>query len=153
MSTIRVSSNSQLSSAMRSAGSGDTISLSSGTYSLSLNGENLGGAKITAASGANVTFSHVKLTNVQNLTFDGIDVSSKGSGRAFEMQNVRPTSRCRTATSRAAAAGSGFWVNKSDDISFVNNTVKGFETGLWLGSIDEPLGPQQHRLGRQRSTA
>ena len=87
MSTIRVSSNSQLSSAMRSAGSGDTISLSSGTYSLSLNGENLGGAKITAASGANVTFSHVKLTNVQNVTFDGIDVSSKGSGRGFEVQN------------------------------------------------------------------
>ena len=59
MATIRVSSNSQLASAMRSAGSGDTISLSSGTYSLSVKGENFSGATITAASGANVTFSHV----------------------------------------------------------------------------------------------
>ena len=137
MATIRVSSNSQLSSALRSAGSGDTISLSGGTYSLSLKGENFGGAKITAASGANVTFSHVSLTNVQNLTFDNVDVSSQGQRQGVRDAERRRHHRPELGSSRAADSGMGFWVNKSDDVSFVNNTVKGFQTGLWLGSTDD----------------
>jgi parallel beta-helix repeat protein len=136
MATIRVSSNSQLSSALKSAGSGDTISLSGGTYNLSLKGENVSGAKIAAASGANVTFSHVSLNNVQNLTFDGVKVSSNGSGKAFEMQNVTNIT-VQNSDFKGGSSGMGFWVNRSDDVSFVNNTVKGFQTGLWLGNSDD----------------
>ncbi len=50
MGTVRVSNNSQLQSALKSAGSGTKIELSSGTYSLSSKGSDYHNAVITEAS-------------------------------------------------------------------------------------------------------
>jgi len=132
MATIRVSSNSQLSSAMRSAGSGDTIQLSGGTYSLSVRGENLSGATIKAASGANVTFSHVNLRDVSNLTFDGVDFKQGGTGKLFQMANSSNVT-IRNGDFDGNGGGVGFWVNGSKNITLQNNQVEGFQTGFWLG--------------------
>jgi hypothetical protein len=136
MATIRVSSNSQLASALRSAGSGDTISLSSGTYSLSVRGENVSGAVIKAASGANVTFSHVSLRDVQNLTFDGVNFVGKTSGKLFQVA-ASSNITVHDASFSGNGSGIGFWVNQSDGITLEDNTFKNFRTGTWIGSIND----------------
>jgi hypothetical protein len=135
MATIRVSSNSQLSSALRSAGSGDTISLSGGTYSLTLRGENASGATIKAASGAHVSFTKVDLANVSNLTFDNVDFVGRTDGRLFQMQSSNNIT-VRNSTFDGANNGTAFWANKSDKITLDDNLIKDFRIGAWIGSID-----------------
>ena len=82
MATVRVSSSSQLLSALKSAGSGTTIELTSGTYSLATRSGDYHGAVITEAAGAKVTFSDVELRSSSHLTFAGWTSSSPEAARA-----------------------------------------------------------------------
>jgi parallel beta-helix repeat protein len=136
MSTFRVSNNSQLSSALRSAGSGDTIALSSGTYSLNLRGENVGGATIKEASGAKATFTRVDLANVSNLKFEGLDFVSRSDSKVFHVQSSSNIT-VKNSTFDGTNTGYGFWVNKSDKITLDNNIIKDFRVGVWIGATDD----------------
>ena len=128
MAIISVSNNSELASAIRTAGAGDTISLAGGTYSLSVQGEDLSGATISAASGATVTFSHLALTNVQNLTIEDVDFS--GTGRLFDLENSSNVTIRDNDFS--GGGGTGFFAQGSDDITFDNNTIAGYVTGALI---------------------
>ena len=121
MVIILVSNDSQLASAIRTAGTGDTISLASGTYNLSVLGENLSGRQSRAASGANVTFSQMSIDDVQNLTIKDVTISGGGSG-------------------------TGFLLQRSDNITLENSTIKGFEVGAIVERDRQSLIPQQHHL-------
>jgi hypothetical protein len=113
MTTYKVSTQSQLKSALNSAKGGDTISLGSGDYgSLYLDGKKYGGAvKITSASASNeARFDKISLNNVSNLTFDNVDVQG--------------------STSNGHGVGSGVRVNSSSNVTFQNMELKDLAKGL-----------------------
>lgn len=137
MTTIRVSSNSELTSAIRSADAGDTILLSGGTYSLSASGGNLSGVTIAAASAASaasasgtalaaaaaasqVNFSSININNAKNVTFDGVKISGNGSGTGLSVKN---SDHVTFENSTITGFKIGAMIRGSDDFTFRNNTV------------------------------
>jgi preprotein translocase subunit YajC len=88
MATYKVSTQSQLKSALNSAKGGDSIVLKSGNYgTVYISGEKYSSTvKITSESSSNpATFSKISVTNSSNLTFDHLNfegkmVSGYGSG-------------------------------------------------------------------------
>ncbi len=101
-------------------------------------------ATITAAKGANVSFSGVSLGKVSNLHFDGVNFtdSTGADGRLSTSSNSSDVS-VRNATfdgmtgSNAYGSGNGVVVNKSDGFVLENTTIKGVMTGVWLGSTTD----------------
>lgn len=91
MATYKVSSQSQLKSALNSAKGGDTISLKAGNYgSLTLSNENFS-SKVTItseSSGNPATFTKVYMEKVSNLTFKNVKFDYVGgSSLPFNVKN------------------------------------------------------------------
>ena len=136
MATIQVSSSSQLRSALKSAGSGTTIELTSGTYSLSTRGGDFHNAVITEAAGANVTFSKVELRNASHLTFDGVNFQLPGGQKGIVIADSSDITIRDSNISGPTTQGTvGIFVNNTDDFTLVNNNVTGFATAIKLSSI------------------
>ena len=70
MATIRVSTSSGLTSALRSAASGDVIALASGHYTLDASGRS---KAVTITSDGSAVFDSVDLSRMSNLTIDNVD--------------------------------------------------------------------------------
>ncbi|MEY2883786.1 MAG: hypothetical protein RL490_1510 [Pseudomonadota bacterium] len=108
-----VSSGTALISALRSARPGDTILLASGNYgNVSLSGMNFAGQVIVRSANpdADAVFTTLRLTNVNNLVIDDIDIR-------------RPLS---TGTGLNTGA---LTVNKSSNVSIVNSDIQGSLNG------------------------
>ena len=136
MATVRVSSSSQLLSALKSAGSGTTIELTSGTYSLATRSGDYHNAVITEAAGAKVTFSKVELRSSSHLTFDGVDFKLPGSTKGVVIANSSDITIRDSNISGPTTLGTvGIFVNNTDNFSLVNNNVTGFATAIKLSSI------------------
>ena len=106
MATIKVSSSSALSAALKSAGNGDTISLASGHYNLSASG---GSKAVTITSEGNAVIDSLNLSRVSNLTIDGVDFNGEdGLKNAFRVWG-------------------------SDNITIKNGDMEGVANGYGLG--------------------
>lgn len=107
--TSTVNSSTALISALRIARPGDTILLASGNYgNVSLSGMNFSG-QVTVRSAnpdADAVFTTLRLTNVNNLVIDDIDVS-------------RPLAGSSGLNSGALT------INKSSNVSIVNSDIQG----------------------------
>lgn len=113
MATYKVSTQSQLKSAINSAHGGDSIVLKAGNYgSLYISGEKFSSTvKITSESNSNpATFSKVSLTNVSNLTFDNVDLQG--------------------TIKSGYGTGVGLRVNTSTNITMQNSDLDGFSKGV-----------------------
>ena len=136
MATVRVSSSSALQSALRSAGSGTKIELTSGTYNLKLSSGDYHGAVITSASGANVTFSGVELRGAKHLTFDDVNFKLPSAHKGVVIANSTGiTIQDSNLNGPTVQNTVGVYVNNSDDFSLLNNHITGFATAVKLSSI------------------
>jgi hypothetical protein len=139
MATYNVSSDNELVSALRSADGGDQIRLSSGTYSLSA--RNLDYSSEVTITGSGAQFDRINLTNASNLTFDGVDmVASGGVGKPFVFrQTSNVTVRNATVdgvTEGGYGDGHGLWIAHGDDFTLENSTIKDFNVGLYVLSVN-----------------
>ena len=160
---VTVSNNSQLLSALKSAGSGTQIELTSGTYSLSTRGGDFHNAVITEAAGANVTFSRVELRDASHLTFDGVNFKLPGGQKGVVIADSSDITIQDSNISGPTALGTkGIFVNNTDDFALVNNNITGFATAMALSNIDGltvqgndisgvVLGRHDGRRGAQRA--
>ncbi|MFO1144170.1 MAG: right-handed parallel beta-helix repeat-containing protein [Amaricoccus sp.] len=140
MATVTVSSSAGLLTALKSAQPDTTFELKTGTYALSLRNLDLKGATITAAQGADVSFTSATLNSVQHLTFDGVDFAAAGGERKlFAAANsaditVRNATLDGQSDAKGFGTGVGVWVNKMEGFTLENSHIEGFTTGSWLGA-------------------
>ena len=132
MATYKVSTQSQLKSALNSAKGGDSIVLKAGNYgNLYVSGEKYSSTvKITSESNSNpATFSKVSLTNVSNLTFDNIDLQG--------------------TIKSGYGTGVGLRVNSSTNVTVQNSDIDGFSKGIesWGNTNFKVIGNNLDRIG------
>ena len=147
MATVSVSSKSGLMAALNSADAGDRIVLQAGNYgSLSLNGNSqqedytFAGVTIASASDSNpAVFNTVNLSNVTNVTFDGIKFDASGD-KPFVFHNTRGVSIVNSEVegrvSDGTGAGHGLWVINSSDFRLQNTDISDFNTGAHFRSVE-----------------
>src|SRR6478735_417756 len=136
MAVINVSSSSALSSALRSASNGDTISLASGHYTLST-----GVTKaVTITSTAGAVFDSVNISRAANLTIDGVDFNgADGVRNAFRIwgsDNITIRNGDMEGVHDGFGLGVGLLVQSSSNVTLANVSLHGFETGVWLDGAD-----------------
>lgn len=135
MATLRVSNQSQLDAAVRTANGGDTILLGSGSYArLEMNGINEGG-KVTVTSanpGAPAVIKSMLLKNSSNVEVKNVDLQSSGgtpfvveSSRTVKLDNVDIDGR-----PGGYGTGIGLRVKGSQDVALTNSEVSHFSNGL-----------------------
>ena len=144
MATVAVSNSTQLSQALRNAGPDTRIELASGTYTLSSRGGDFHGATITAATGAEVSFSQVTLNSVSHLTFDNVDfIDQAGNDDKLFVMASSSDVTIRNASFEGLSDGAGYgrgvglWVNKTTGFTLENSQISDFTTGSWLGAITD----------------
>lgn len=153
MAVISVSGTAQLMSALASAKSGDTISLSAGDYgTLKLDGnagqkfaKYAGEVTITSADPKHqATFTGLDLDNVKNLTFDGVTFDATTASHsqhpftAVHADNL--TIRNSTFDGRLVdglGIGEGLSVSKSANVAFENNEIFDFYYGTGFHEITD----------------
>ena len=132
MATYKVSTQSQLKSALNSAHGGDSIVLKAGNYgNLYVSGEKYSSTvKITSESNSNpATFSKISLTNVSNLTFDNVDLQG--------------------AIKSGYGTGVGLRVNSSSNVTVQNSDFDGLNKGIesWNNTNFKVIGNNFDRIG------
>lgn len=144
MTVYKVNSNGGLQDALRSAKGGDEIQLSGSGYSLSMRNLSYSSeVTITSASGSNpAEFSKIELTNARNITFDGIDLVAKGSGKPFvvrESSNITVRDALLDGETQGGyGTGRGLHIAFTDNFTLENSVVRDFYTGGYFLS-DENL--------------
>ena len=120
MATIRVSTSSGLTSALRSAVNGDVITLASGHYTLDASGIS---KALTITSDGSAVFDSVDLSRMSNLTIDGVDFNGADGER------------------------NAFRVWGSDNITFRNGDMEGVADGYGLAGAcwcrTPPISPSR----------
>jgi hypothetical protein len=128
MTVHKVSSNAGLQDALRSARGGDEIELSGGSYSLSM--RNVSYSSDVTITGSGARFDEIDLVKVSNLTFDGVDMVAKGSGKSFAFNDTSNVT-IRDADIEGSGGGHGLWLAQGDDFTLENSTIDGFNVGIY----------------------
>ncbi len=137
MATIKVSSSSALSAALKSAGNGDTISLASGHYNLSASG---GSKAVTITSEGNAVIDSLNLSRVSNLTIDGVDFNGedglKNAFRVWGSDNITIRNGDMEGVANGYGLGRGLLIQADTNFTFENMTMHGFSTGVFIDGVD-----------------
>jgi hypothetical protein len=138
MATIKVSSNSGLASALRSARGGDTIDLASGHYALSLKNST---KDLTITSSKAAVIDSMRLDTVSNVTISGVDFNGRdGEAKAFVVRassNVTIRNGDMEGVASGYGEGKGLWVGQTKGFTLDNMTLHGFSTGAhFVGMTD-----------------
>ena len=113
MAVLKVSNQAQLTSAVKNAGGGDTITLASGTYS-GFTVNDLSNVTITSADpGRPATINQFHLRGASNVEFKNLKLDYEPS----------------------KSGTTPFWIENSDDVSFVNLDIVGHNRGSYGDGI------------------
>ncbi len=137
MTNISVSSNSALAAALKSAASGDRITLSSGHYDLIVNNSS---KSLTITSSGGAIFDSVTVQRSSNITIDNVDFNgADGAANAFSVsgsENIAIRNGDMEGVASGTGLGRGLKVTHSTDVEIANMTIHGFDVGAYLSDND-----------------
>ena len=144
MAILRVSNQGQLDSALRSAGGGDTILLSSGTYdNLTLNDRFEQKVTIASEAGNPAVINQMLLRGAANIELKGLKfdyVPGRSGDNPFWIEGGRGITLVDIDIEGKASgqygAGVGLRVKNSQDIEILNSEVSNFRNGFAFTNSD-----------------
>jgi len=144
MAILRVSNQGQLDSALRSAGGGDTILLSSGTYdNLTLNDRFEQKVTIASEAGNPAVINQMLLRGAANIELKGLKfdyVPGRSGDNPFWIEGGRGITLVDIDIEGKASgqygAGVGLRIKNSQDIEILNSEVSNFRNGFAFTNSD-----------------